>query len=80
VVGYPGHVVRVDGRKPEGPDADWIHLPDPVADAIRALSRRLDALERAVAEMPGREAGDADDPSAEVRPLRPRRGPNPAGG
>jgi hypothetical protein len=30
--------------------------------------------------MPGREAGDADDPSAEVRPLRPRRGPNPAGG
>src|SRR6201747_1697617 len=31
VVGNPGHVVRVDGRKPEGPDADWIHLPDPVA-------------------------------------------------
>jgi serine O-acetyltransferase len=80
VVGNPGHVVRVDGRKPEGPDADWIHLPDPVADAIRALSRRLDALERAVAEMPGRDEGEAADPPAEVRPLRPRRGPNPAGG
>ena len=37
VVGNPGHAVRVDGRKPEGPDADWIHLPDPIADAIRAL-------------------------------------------
>jgi serine O-acetyltransferase len=81
VVGNPGHVVRVDGRKPEGPDADWIHLPDPVADAIRALSGRLDALERAVAELPGRaEAEDGGDPPAEVRRLYPRRGPNPAGG
>jgi serine O-acetyltransferase len=77
VVGNPGHVVRVDGRRPEGPDADWIHLPDPVADAIRALSSRLDALERAVAELAGRQEGDE---RAEVRPMRPRRGPNPAGG
>ncbi|HEX2105102.1 MAG TPA: serine O-acetyltransferase [Solirubrobacteraceae bacterium] len=80
VVGNPGHVVRVDGRKPEGPDADWIHLPDPVADAIRALSGRLDALERAVAEMPGRDEGEGADRPAEVRSMRPRRGPNPAGG
>jgi serine O-acetyltransferase len=79
VVGNPGHVVRVDGRKPEGPDADWIHLPDPVADAIRALSSRLDALERAVAELDGRE-GEEREPPAEVRRLYPRRGPNPAGG
>src|SRR4029077_13846685 len=56
VVGNPGHVVRVDGRKPEGPDADWIHLPDPVADAIRALSSRIGALERELAERDG----DAD--------------------
>src|SRR4249919_1087331 len=40
VVGNPGHVVKVDGRKPEGPDADWIHLPDPVADALRGLAER----------------------------------------
>src|SRR3954469_8356341 len=32
VVGNPGHPVRVEGRKPEGPDADWVHLPDPIAD------------------------------------------------
>jgi serine O-acetyltransferase len=76
VVGNPGHVVRVEGRRPEGPDADWIHLPDPMADAIRALSSRIDALERGVAEAPGGEP----PPPAEIRRLRPRRGPNPAGG
>jgi serine O-acetyltransferase len=75
VVGNPGHVVRVDGRKLEGPDADWIHLPDPVADAIRGLASRIEALEHAVAEMAGRDAEPA-----EVRPLRPARGRNPAGG
>jgi len=75
VVGNPGHVVRVDGRKVEGPDADWIHLPDPVADAIRGLANRIEALEHAAAEMAGREAEPAD-----VRQLRPARGRNPAGG
>jgi serine O-acetyltransferase len=75
VVGNPGHVVRVDGRKVEGPDADWIHLPDPVADAIKGLASRIEALEHAVAEMAGHEAEPAD-----VLPLRPARGRNPAGG
>jgi serine O-acetyltransferase len=75
VVGNPGHVVRVDGRRLEGPDADWIHLPDPVADAIKGLASRIEALEHAVAEMAGREAEPA-----EVRPLHPARGRNPAGG
>jgi serine O-acetyltransferase len=75
VVGNPGHVVRVDGRKVEGPDADWIHLPDPVADAIKGLASRIEALEHAVAEM----AGSAAEP-AELRPLHPARGRNPAGG
>src|SRR3954462_7781162 len=77
VVGTPGHPVRVDGRRPEGPDADWIHLPDPIADAIAGLASRIGALERAVAELSGGEA----ERSAEVRPLRPvSKGPNPAGG
>ena len=74
VVGNPGHVVRVAGRRAEGPDADWIHLPDPVADAIRELSARLGALEDAVADL----AGDAAP--AKVRPLRPVTARNPAGG
>jgi len=77
VVGNPGHPVRVDGRRPEGPDADWIHLPDPVADAIRDLSGRLGALERRLAEM-----GAVEDPApaASVRQLRSVRGQDPAGG
>jgi serine O-acetyltransferase len=77
VVGNPGHPVRVDGRKIEGPDADWVHLPDPIADAIKGLASRIDALERALAEAVG---DKGDSPPAEVRPLRPVRGPNPAGG
>jgi serine O-acetyltransferase len=48
VVGNPGHPVRVEGRRPEGPDADWIHLPDPIAEAIQGLASRIGALERAV--------------------------------
>jgi serine O-acetyltransferase len=75
VVGNPGHPVRVDGRRPEGPDADWVHLPDPVADALKGLSARIGALEKAVADLSGVEAQQG-----EVRPLRPVRGPNPAGG
>jgi serine O-acetyltransferase len=76
VVGNPGHVVRVDGRKVEGPDADWIHLPDPVADAIKGLAGRIEALERQLAELAGQEA----QPPGDVRPLRPVQGRNPAGG
>jgi serine O-acetyltransferase len=75
VVGNPGHPVRVDGRRPEGPDADWVHLPDPVADALKGLSARIGALEKAVADLSG-----VETQQGEVRPLRPVRGPNPAGG
>ena len=49
VVGNPGHPVRVEGRRPEGPDTDWVHLPDPIADAIKGLSARISALEETVA-------------------------------
>src|SRR5919202_317390 len=76
VVGNPGHPVRVEGRKPEGPDADWLHLPDPIADALKAMARRVADLEREVAELRGEEPR----PEADVVPLRPVRGPSPAGG
>ena len=75
VVGNPGHPVRVDGRRVEGPDVDWIHLPDPIAEAIQALSGRIVELERMVSEL-----SETPKPLAEVRPLRQMRGPNPAGG
>ena len=84
VVGNPGHPVRVEGRRPEGPDADWIHLPDPVAEAIRGLAQRITALEAATGT-----AGEAGRPAAEgaLDPsdtpdgrANPRVGPSPAGG
>src|SRR5829696_4391788 len=53
VVGVPGHPVRVEGVRPEGPDADWAHLPDPVADAVKMLSARVAELERRIAEAEG---------------------------
>jgi serine O-acetyltransferase len=76
VVGNPGHPVRVDGKRPSGPDADWAHLPDPVADAIKALAGRVNELEGMIAELTGRKP----EASADVRPLRHRRGPDSAGG
>ena len=45
VVGNPGHPVRVEGRPVEGPDTDWIHLPDPIAEAMKELSERIAELE-----------------------------------
>src|SRR5919202_2365502 len=75
VVGNPGQVVRVDGRRPEGPDADWVHLPDPIADAMKQMAARIAVLEREVAALHGEERAEAD-----VVELRPARGPNPAGG
>lgn len=76
VVGNPGHPVKVEGKRVEGPDADWIHLPDPIAEAIQALSSRIVTLERMLAEVTDGEP----QPLAEVRPLRTVKGPNPAGG
>ena len=75
VVGNPGHPVRVEGKRPEGPDTDWIHLPDPVAEALKKLSDRVVGLEEAIAELTGRK-----QKTAEVKELHKKRGPSPAGG
>jgi serine O-acetyltransferase len=74
VVGNPGHPVRVDGKRPAGPDADWAHLPDPVADAIRGLANRVTELEHLLAEETGKR------PEGKVTRLEHRRGPDSAGG
>jgi serine O-acetyltransferase len=79
VVGNPGHPVRVEGRRPEGPDADWVHLPDPLADAIKGLASRIGAVERALADLAGERAAEPER-HGDVTPLRRRGGPSPAGG
>src|SRR5579884_1153653 len=79
VVGNPGHPVRVEGRRPEGPDADWVHLPDPIADAIKGLARRIDELERAASPPePANRAGNGSAPATDE--VDRTVGPNPAGG
>ncbi len=78
VVGNPGHPVRVEGKRLEGPDADWIHLPDPVADAIKTLSERIVELEARLAEVDGGEKPPqrgSDQPG-----IAPRTGRSSAGG
>ena len=76
VVGNPGHPVRVEGKRIEGPDADWIHLPDPIAEAIKTLSERLADVERRLAELDGNGA-PGDGEKAEIRS---RTGRSSAGG
>jgi serine O-acetyltransferase len=75
VVGNPGHPVKVDGKRVEGPDADWIHLPDPIAEAIKTLSLRLAELERRLAELDGGGVSGGAPPE-----LRERTGRSSAGG
>ena len=75
VVGNPGHPVRVEGRPVEGPDTDWIHLPDPIAEAMKELSVRISQAEQRLARLTGEDVGDAD-----VAELRPKKGPSSAGG
>jgi serine O-acetyltransferase len=75
VVGNPGHPVRVEGKKVEGPDTDWIHLPDPIAEAMKELSARISEVEQRLSRLTGEEAREAD-----VTELRPKQGPSSAGG
>jgi serine O-acetyltransferase len=75
VVGNPGHPVKVEGRRPEGPDADWIHLPDPIADAIKTLAERIARLEERLAELDGGEGSNGGG-----KEIRPRTGRSSAGG
>jgi serine O-acetyltransferase len=75
VVGNPGHPVKVEGRRAQGPDADWIHLPDPIAEAIKGLAERIAALEQRLAQLDG-----GDGPSGDGEELRPRTGRSSAGG
>jgi serine O-acetyltransferase len=78
VVGNPGHPVRVEGKRLEGPDADWIHLPDPVADAIKTLSERIVELEARLAEVDGGEK--PPDKKRDQPGIAPRTGRSSAGG
>lgn len=51
VVGNPGRPVITDGTKVGIPDIDYTHLPDPVAEAVQCVVRRLVQLENELDEI-----------------------------
>ncbi|HUA07762.1 MAG TPA: serine O-acetyltransferase [Candidatus Acidoferrales bacterium] len=52
VVGIPAHVVAQDGKPVRAvPDRPQVEMPDPNADAIKHLQRRLEHLEQRVAQV-----------------------------
>ena len=78
VVGNPGRPVISDGTKVGIPDIDYTHLPDPVAEAMKCLVRRVVQLENEIEDL--RKAGvavpDADSlgRATSHRPQRPLPG------
>jgi serine O-acetyltransferase len=60
VVGVPARIVAQDGKPIRAvPDRPQVEMPDPTADAITRLQRKVDVLERRVAEV------ERDDDSPE---------------
>jgi serine O-acetyltransferase len=83
VVGNPGRPVISEGSKVGIPDIDYTHLPDPVAEAMKCLVRRvvqleneLEDLRKAAAELSAADPAAAQALASDGRP-RPRR-PLPA--
>jgi len=48
-VGVPAHVVRINGKRVQD-DLDHVHIPDPVAQEICRVERRIYELEKKIAE------------------------------
>ena len=79
VVGNPGRPVISEGARVGIPDIDYTHLPDPVAEAMKCLVRRVVQLEN---EVEGLRKAAVDEPAAKTlgsddRP-RPDRSKPPA--
>ncbi len=53
VVGNPGRPVIMEGARVAIPDIDYTHLPDPVAEAMKCLVRRVVGLENELEEIRG---------------------------
>jgi serine O-acetyltransferase len=67
VVGNPGRPVIMDGTKVGIPDIDYTHLPDPVAEAMRCLVRRVVQLENELEEVRAAAAGAESKTATKAR-------------
>jgi serine O-acetyltransferase len=72
VVGNPGRPVIMGGAKVAIPDIDYTHLPDPVAEAMKCLVRRVVGLENELEEI------RASDSRAGSAPTEEQSGETPA--
>jgi serine O-acetyltransferase len=70
VVGNPGRPVIMDGTKVGIPDIDYTILPDPVAEAMKCLVRRVVQLENELEELRA-SAGQPTGVGTRPRPQRP---------
>jgi serine O-acetyltransferase len=61
VVGNPATRCGI-GPQGRRTDADWIHLPDPLQDAVKSLSARIKEPEKQVADLKGEEPAEDDHP------------------
>lgn len=61
VVGVPGRVVRLDGRKVDVIDLDHADLPDPLERVLRGMSQQIEALAARVRELEERERARAEE-------------------
>ncbi|MCL2068284.1 MAG: serine O-acetyltransferase [Oscillospiraceae bacterium] len=52
LVGMPARVVRINGKRIPRP-LDHVHIPDPVAQEMKAMSREISELKRKVAQLGG---------------------------
>ncbi len=55
-VGVPARIVRRNGERPS--DLDQVHIPDPVAQEICRLERRIEQLEKELAKKAGEDKTD----------------------
>jgi len=62
VVGVPGRVVRIDGKR-VGPAVDLRHdlLPDPVAECLTALQEHIERLEERIRQLESRTPAEKGD-------------------
>ena len=60
VVGVPGRVVLQDGKRIPESTTPKVDMPDPMVDAIAALSARVDELERQSRSAPGDQGRSAE--------------------
>ena len=68
-VGVPARVVRKNGQRVSSCDMDQVHIPDPVAQELCRLERRIEELNERLARAEGNSDSDANAADDEDTPV-----------